>query len=197
MATRPGCMPPSTSWTIVVPVKGTDASKSRLGGEPTHRLELAEAMALDTVEAALGVARVLVIGGSGLSAAFADLGASVMFEEPGDGLNGAIARAVARVEGGVAILLADLPALRSDELAAALQENVMVPDAEGTGTSLITGRVPAFGAGSREAHRALGYRELDLPATSGLRLDVDSLEALVAIPRERLGPRTQALLGRV
>lgn len=185
-------MPPS-NWTIVVPVKGTDAAKSRFG-EDERRLQLAEAMALDTVEAALGVAPVLVIGGPGLSTAFADLGASVMTEEPGDGLNGAIARAIATVEGPVAVLLADLPALRSDELAAALQENIMVPDAEGTGTSLITGRVPAFGAGSRAAHRALGYRELDLPATSGLRLDVDSPEALAAIPLDRLGARTRALV---
>ncbi|MBX3098847.1 MAG: 2-phospho-L-lactate guanylyltransferase [Salinibacterium sp.] len=182
-----------SSWTIVVPVKGTEASKSRLGGAAEDRLALAEAMALDTVEVALRVAPVLVIGGPALSAAFASLGASVMTEQPGDGLNGAIARALATLDGPTAVLLADLPALRPDELAAALQKNVMVPDAEGTGTSLITGSVPAFGAGSRDAHRALGYRELDLPVTSGLRLDVDSPEALAAIPRARLGPRTAAL----
>ena len=186
-------MPPSSSWTIVVPVKATDASKSRFG-EDVRRLQLAEAMALDTVEAALQVAPVLVVGGPGLSPAFAELGAAVMIEEPGDGLNGAIRRALATVEGAVAVLLADLPALRPEELEAALQDGAMVPDAEGTGTSLITGRVPAFGAGSRDAHRALGYRELDLPAGSGLRLDVDSPEALAAIPRERLGPRTLRLL---
>ena len=180
----------------MVPVKGTDASKSRLGGAVENRLALAEAMALDTVEAALRVAPVLVIGGPEMSTAFAALGASVMVEQPGDGLNGAIARALATLDGPAAVLLADLPALHSDELAAALQENVMVPDADGTGTSFITGRVPAFGAGSRDAHRALGYRELDLPATSGLRLDVDSPEALAAIPHERLGPRTAALLAR-
>jgi len=186
-------MPPSSSWTIVVPVKGTATAKSRFGDDE-RRLPLAEAMALDTVEAALAVAPVLVIGGVGLSSAFAALGASVMVEEPGDELNGAIARALATIDGPAAVLLADLPALRPEELEPALQDSVMVSDAEGTGTSLITGRVPAFGAGSRDRHRALGYRELDLPATSGLRLDVDSPEALAAIPQERLGPRTLRLL---
>ena len=186
-------MPPSSSWTIVVPVKGTAAAKSRFGDDE-RRLQLAEAMALDTVESALRVAPVLVIGGPELSPAFAALGASVMFEEPGDGLNGAIARALATIDGPAAVLLADLPALRPEELEPALQNNVMVPDAEGTGTSLITGRVPAFGGGSREAHRALGYRELELPSTSGLRLDVDSPEALAAIPPERLGRRTLGLI---
>ena len=177
-----------------MPVKGTPESKSRLGGDPGRRLQLAEAMALDTVEAALQVAPVLVIGGDGLSSPFLQLGASLMAEEPGDGLNGAIRRALATIEGPAAVLLADLPALRPEELEAALQEGIMVPDAEGTGTSLITGRVPAFGADSRRAHLALGYRELDLPVTSGLRLDVDSPRALAAIPRERLGARTLRLV---
>lgn len=178
----------SSSWTIVVPVKGTDAAKSRFGDD-ARRLQLAQAMALDTVEAALAAAPVLVIG-SGSLAAFADLGARVMPEEAGDGLNGAISRALATIGGPAAVLLADLPALRPEELGAALLDNILVPDADGTGTTLITGRVPAFGAGSRAAHLALGYRELELPATSGLRLDVDSPEALAAIPPSRLGPRT-------
>jgi 2-phospho-L-lactate guanylyltransferase len=185
-------MPPSSSWTIVMPVKGTDAAKSRFRPD-ARRLQLAEAMALDAVESALQVAPVLVIGGPGLSKAFAELGATVMAEEPGDGLNGAIARALATVSGPAAVLLADLPALRPEELGAALVEGAMVADAEGTGTTLITGRVPAFGAGSRARHLALGYRELDIPPTSGLRLDVDSADALAAIPRDRLGPRTLRL----
>lgn len=185
-------MPRSSSWTIVVPVKGTADAKSRFGDD-ARRLALAEAMALDTVEAALQVAPVLVVGGPG-AAAFALLGARVLLEHAGDGLNGAIARALSTIDGSAAVLLADLPALRPDDLEPALVENIMVADADGTGTTLITGRVPAFGAGSRARHAALGYRELDLPPTSGLRLDVDSPAALAAIPPERLGPRTRALL---
>jgi 2-phospho-L-lactate guanylyltransferase len=175
-------------------VKGSAASKSRFG-DSADRLELADAMALDTIDAAAQVAPVLVVGGPGLSPVFAEF-ATVMLEQPGDGLNGAIARALATVDGPAAVLLADLPALRPEELRAALLDTIMVPDADGTGTTLITGRVPAFGARSRAAHRALGYRELDLPVTSGLRLDVDSPEALAAIPRERLGARTLRVLRR-
>ncbi len=191
-------MPPTTELTIVVPVKASASWKSRLGGEVGHRLELAEAMALDTVAVALRVARVLVVSGPELPPSFRALGADVMFEHEGDGLNGAIARALATLPGRQTVLLADLPALAEAELAGALAEhgNVMVPDADGTGTSLIAGEslVPAFGVGSRAAHRALGYRELDLPVTSGLRLDVDSPEALAAIPRERLGAHTLTAL---
>ena len=186
-------MPPATDWTIVIPVKGSADAKSRFGGD-ARRLQLAEAMALDTVESALRVAPVLIVAGPDLSPAFASLGASTLAEHPGDGLNGAIARALASVAGPAAVLLADLPALLPEELEAALLDNVMVADSEGTGTTLITGRTPAFGAGSRAAHAALGYRELELPPTSGLRLDVDSPEALAAIPPERLGPRTRALV---
>ena len=185
-------MPRATDWTIVIPVKGSPESKSRFGDD-ARRLDLAEAMALDTVEAALRVAPVVVVAGPGISPAFAELGATVILEQAGDGLNGAIARALATLHGPAAVLLADLPALRPEELAAALLDNVMVADSDGTGTTLITGRVPAFGAGSRAAHAALGYRELDLPPTSGLRLDVDSPAALAAIPRDRLGPRTLRL----
>ena len=177
----------TSSWTVVVPVKGSVDAKSRFG-QDARRLQLAEAMALDTVEAALGVAPVLIVAGPGLSPAFASLGARVMIEHPGDGLNGAIARALATVVGPTAVLLADLPALRSKELKGALVANIMVPDSDGTGTTLITGRTPAFGVNSRAAHAALGYRELDLPPTSGLRLDVDSPAC------ERLGARTRALL---
>lgn len=178
-------------WTIVVPVKGSADAKSRFGDD-SRRLELAEAMALDTVEAALQVAPVLVVGGLG-SAGFALLGARVLLEHEGDGLNGAIVRALSTLDGKAAVLLGDVPALRPHELEAALLDNVMVPDAVGTGTTFITGRTPAFGADSRARHAALGYRELDLPADSGLRMDVDSPEALAAIPVARLGPRTRAL----
>ena len=181
-----------SDWTIVVPVKGSAEAKSRFGDD-ARRLDLAEAMALDTIAAAVQVAPVLVVAGPGLSRAFAELGATVILEHPGDGLNGAITRALATVDGPAAVLLADLPALRPEELASALLENVMVADSDGTGTTLITGRTPAFGAGSRAAHAALGYRELDLPPTSGLRLDVDSAEALAAIPPERLGERTRPI----
>jgi 2-phospho-L-lactate guanylyltransferase len=187
------------SWTVVIPVKGTASAKSRLGGSA----DLALAIALDTVSAALGAARVVVVTSAAAAAPFDALDVLVSID-PGGGLNAAIADGVAAAgDGPVAVLLGDVPALRTAELAAALAAGLQhplafVPDADGEGTVLITAlraadHTPAFGPGSREAHRAAGYVELDVPADSGLRRDVDTPEHLAAIG-SRLGPRTAALL---
>jgi hypothetical protein len=71
----------SADWTVVVPVKGTSAAKSRLGASP----DVAMAIALDTVEAASGAARVVVVAPPHARAGFVALGASVVDDE-GDGL---------------------------------------------------------------------------------------------------------------
>ncbi len=137
--------------------------------------------------------------GAGLNAAIRAVLHNGGFCEGDDG-----ARDTSRHEpGAVAVLLGDLPALRPNELGAALRaaerhERAMVPDAAGTGTTLITSlrgecHSPAFGPGSRAAHRAAGYVEVDLPRSSGLRSDVDTREDLSALA-ERLGPWTRAAL---
>jgi 2-phospho-L-lactate guanylyltransferase len=107
----------------------------------------------------------------------------------------------------VAVLLGDLPALQPRELSAALALATrhplsMVPDAAGTGTTLLTAlagatHVPAFGAGSAAAHRASGYVPLAVAADSGLRTDVDTvhdLTALIAADRTLLGRHTREFL---
>jgi 2-phospho-L-lactate guanylyltransferase len=190
-----------TLWTVVIPVKGTAAAKSRLGGSA----ELAQAIALDTVEAALGAAAVIVVTPFANAAAFEALGALVV-ADAGGGLSGAIetgihAARLRTVDGPVAVLLGDLPALLSSELSAALavastRDRSFVPDSEGSGTSLIAStstHAPAFGAISARRHRDNGYVELDVPADSGLRSDVDTPEQLHALAG-RLGPRTRPLL---
>ncbi|MDQ1564674.1 MAG: 2-phospho-L-lactate/phosphoenolpyruvate guanylyltransferase, partial [Actinomycetota bacterium] len=189
-------------WTIVIPVKGTHTAKSRLGAST----ELAMAIALDSVAAAVATARVIVVTATTASASFEDLGARVV-KDPSGGLNAAIRAGIAAAGSGgagggpVAVLLGDVPALQAAELAAALalaeqHPLAFVPDADGDGTVLITAltaadHAPAFGAGSRAAHAAAGYLELDLPADSGLRRDVDTPEHLTALA-SRLGPRTAA-----
>ena len=183
-----------SQWTIVVPVKGTVAAKSRLAATA----ELALAIALDTVEAALAVAPVIVV--TPAAAPFAALGARVV-ADPGGGLSAAIDTGIAVAQGNIAVLLGDLPALRPEELqtaldAAAAHPRAFVPDADGTGTVLITSttdHASAFGAGSAQRHREAGYVELDLPADSGLRSDVDTAEQLERL-RGRLGKRTTAQL---
>ena len=91
-----------------------------------------------------------------------------------------IARAGRRT-GPVAVLLGDLPALRPDDLRAALDlaerhPRAFVADADGTGTTLLTGLVafaPRFGAGSAALHESDGHVRLDVPTASTLRRDVD------------------------
>ncbi len=184
-----------------MPVKGTESAKSRLGASA----ELASAIALDTVEAAVAVpdSRVVVVTSPSIAGYFTAIGARVV-ADPGGGLNPAIAAGIAGAIGPVAVLLGDVPALVPPELAAALvaaEEHplAMVADADETGTVLITAlnpvdHRPRFGAGSRDAHLGAGYVELPIAASSGLRRDVDTVAQLVSLG-DRVGRRTAAVLG--
>jgi 2-phospho-L-lactate guanylyltransferase len=176
---------------IVIPVR---VGKSRL--EHPLRAELARAMALDTIEAALKVAPVIVVT-SDLGEDAAALGADVV-ADPGEGLAAAIEAGLARASTSStrAVMLGDLPGLDPDELAEALDaagtQPSFVADAEGTGTVLLTApHALHFGPNSRQAHLDAGYREL-LERWPTLRRDVDLVEHLAGLS---LGPRTAALLG--
>jgi 2-phospho-L-lactate guanylyltransferase len=201
---------PTTEWVVVIPVKGTAVAKSRFG-DGDHRA-LAAAIALDTVETALatdGVSGVLVVTSAEGSAAFDETEALVLIEEEPVGLAGAIELGIETVSEmgapgrGTAVLLGDLPAMTSAELASALVaasafERAMVPDASGEGTTLITAadgatHAPAFGPGSSALHASAGYVALDLPSSSGLRTDVDTLDALRSLSG-RLNAHTVAAL---
>jgi 2-phospho-L-lactate guanylyltransferase len=186
-------------WTVVIPVKGTSSAKSRLGGSP----ELAAAIALDSVEAALGAAAVVVVTSQSAAADFSSLGAEVVVDA-GGGLIAACRQGIAAAGSGpVAVMLGDVPALTSGELSAALDlagrhRLAFVADAEKDGTVLITAldpaiHAPAFGTHSRASHIAAGYAELDLPTGWGLRRDVDTAEQLAAA----LGRRTAVALERI
>jgi 2-phospho-L-lactate guanylyltransferase len=127
-----------------------------------------------------------------------------------DGLDAdLLAAAAARPDAAVAVLMADLPALRASELAAALQlaagaDRSVVADADGTGTVLLTARAgrllaPAYGPGSRARHVQLGARDLtDLLGTlvPGLRCDVDTTADLDRAVALGVGPETAGALGR-
>src|SRR5690606_4043281 len=97
------------------------------------------------------------------------LGARVVGEPPSPGLNSAFRHGAAHAgDGWVAALTADLPALRPEHLSAALRAAAdadgvrrFVPDAEGSGTVLLTAPPgvplnPRFGANSAAAHAASG-----------------------------------------
>lgn len=199
-----------TRWTLILPVKGGPLAKSRLGARP----ELATAIALDCLDAVLAcpaVGRVLVVTSDpAIRAAARALGAHVVPEaRAGAGLVPAIVSGV-RVAalvcaGPTAVLLADLPALRPEDLAAALAavegglhdgpaSMAAVPDAQGTGTVLLAARTPAdldpaFGPESFGEHVRRGAEALDLDLP-GLRRDVDTPADLDAALALGVGPRT-------
>ena len=205
----------TAGWIVVVPVKGTIDAKSRLGDgfSATERSSLGLAFAHDTVAAAVAsarVARVYVVTDAEI-----DWPETVVVvpEDERNGLNAAIERGIHAAErsqglpqqaGGIAVLLGDLPALRSEDLDAALAsaeeiDRGFVPDAEGTGTTMLTARAglpmqPRFGAGSAAAHAALGHVRLD--AGTSLRRDVDVPAALEEAMMLGVGERTQAALSQ-
>ncbi|MDQ6651065.1 MAG: 2-phospho-L-lactate guanylyltransferase [Actinomycetota bacterium] len=211
---------PGTCWSVVIPVKLLSLAKSRLAGASavaagtgSARADLALAMAADTVEAALGTASVrlvvVVTDDARASRALGALGAMVVTDAPAAGLNAALAHgaSVAAVRApncGVAALAGDLPALRSDELGAALAAaaqfpRALVSDNAGSGTTLLTARPgvpldPAYGESSRAAHEAAGVRALALDGLPGLRSDVDTGCDLSAAGELGVGRHTAALL---
>jgi 2-phospho-L-lactate/phosphoenolpyruvate guanylyltransferase len=204
------------TWSVVIPVKVLARAKSRLTGLPAgDRAELVLAMAADTVAAAAAattVEGVLVVTDDPVVAAeVSALGALVVADKPAAGLNAALEFGARQArdewpERGVAALAADLPALRPEELAAALEAaaqagRAFVPDAEGTGTTLYAAGPgeafdPLFGELSRARHRAAGLAELDLPGLRGLRRDVDTPDDLREAFVLGTGSRTSTVITR-
>lgn len=221
IVTVPAQDPTDTRWAVVLPVKGGAAAKSRLTG-PTPRgaagaattAELALAMSTDCLAAVLAtpaVERVVVVTGDDVvRAAAAALGAVVVHQPDDDpGLAAAVRRGLrAAGDGPTAVLLADLPALRPQDLQVALAGVrgagggwAYVPDARGEGTVMVAALEaaelrPAFGPGSAAAHRRAGAIALPL-ALPRLRHDVDTLEDLQVALSLGVGPRTARTLSGV
>ena len=190
---------PTARFAVLVPVKPPAFAKSRLRdlGDDARR-DLAAAFAVDTVTAAAAcplVDRVLVVTDDHeLARGLADLGVDVIPDGTSDDLNGTLALAAAemhrrRPDLRLVALCADLPALRPEELAAALAaapEDVMafVADADGLGTTAVVAPSldlfrPAFGPASRQRHLDAGAHEVDGVDVPTLRRDVDDRDDLV------------------
>jgi len=201
------------TWSLVVPVKVLAQAKTRLAAlAGPDRPALALAMAADTVAAALKspqVGRVIVVTDDPRAAeVLAGLGAVVVPDRPGRGLNRALHHGAAHAgsrwpRSGIGGLAADLPALRPAELSSALRAaarwpQAFVPDSAGSGTTLYTARPgtafrPRFGSGSAARHRAAGAAELDRPGLASLRRDVDEPADLRRAADLGLGARTAAV----
>ncbi|MYW46814.1 2-phospho-L-lactate guanylyltransferase [Streptomyces sp. SID161] len=182
-------------WTLVIPVKPLTRAKSRLADTAGDgvRPGLALAFAQDTVGAALAcaaVSDVAVVTDDELAGReLAALGARIVPDPPGGGLNAAVAHGAAAVRemrpgAPVAALNADLPALRPAELSrvlAAAEEfpRAFLADTAERGTTLLAAAGdralrPAFGIDSRSRHRASGAVELLLAGVDSVRQDVDT-----------------------
>jgi 2-phospho-L-lactate/phosphoenolpyruvate guanylyltransferase len=205
------------TWTVVIPVKVLARAKSRLAAlAGPKRGELALALASDTVTAVLAcpeVSHVLVVTDDAVAGReLSVLGASVVPDEPGDGLNAALTHGASVAgrrwpDAGIAALSADLPALRPAELgralrAAAAWPSAFVADAQGSGTTLYaaapgTSFRPKFGTRSRALHASGGTVELELADVPGLRRDVDTPADLREAVTLGAGARTTMLAGEL
>jgi 2-phospho-L-lactate guanylyltransferase len=204
---------------LVIPVKTLDRAKSRLrgaadggvGDRAAHE-SLVLALVRDTATAAAAasnVRRVLVVTSDPMvTDAVTAEGIDTTPDEPDLGLNEAVTHGwlelLKRDPGArVAAMHSDLPALRPEDLAAALEEagadRAFCADRQGTGSTLLVaapGRPldPRFGTGSAAAHRSSGARRIgaDLPS---LRCDVDTAEDLAVAHALGLGKHTASAIG--
>ncbi|HJP77012.1 MAG TPA: 2-phospho-L-lactate guanylyltransferase [Pseudonocardiaceae bacterium] len=199
---------------LVIPVKMLDRAKTRLfgGGDRAAHEALVLAFLRDTAAAAAGttnVRTVLVVSSDPtIAAVLTGDGIEVLPDDPAMGLNQALTHGTDALlrrdpSATVGALQADLPALRPEELGAALEEaggrRAFVADHQGTGTTLLLaapGRRldPHFGIGSAVAHAASGALSISAPLTS-LRCDVDTVEDLVAAHALGLGKHSCAAMG--
>lgn len=197
-------------YAVLVPVKPPAFAKSRLSdlGDEARR-DLATAFAVDTVTAAVAcpsVDRVLVVTDDHeLARGLAELGVEVIPDGTTDDLNGTLMLAAAemhRRHPGLRLvaLCADLPALRPEELATALDASdpdamSFVADQQGVGTTAVVAPTletfrPAFGPGSRQRHLDAGAHEVDGVDVPSLRRDVDDRDDLAEAMRLGVGRRT-------
>lgn len=206
-------------WSLVIPVKRLSAAKTRLAPLPTgRRADLALAFVHDCVAAALAapqVSRVLVVTADDAAAeSLGRLGARIALEPapaPGvDRLNAAISFGAGRSRNErpdlrVGALTGDLPSLRTEELgavlqlAAALEGSSFVPDAAGSGTTMLLGAAdgtldPRFGPDSRSRHALSGAAEL-FGVGRTVRQDVDTLADLEAALGLGVGVHTAHEIG--
>ncbi len=205
---------------LLVPMKPLTGAKTRLRGAAEGGFEaldahagLVLALARDTLAAAAGAAMVrrvvAICSDRVVCGALAVDGVESIPDEPAAGLNSALwyGETVLRAADpatAVAVLLADLPALRPQELDCAIRHSLATggrafcADRPGTGTTLLVappehGLRPRFGPGSAAAHRASGARELS-GRWPGLRCDVDTAADLRLARELGLGRFTRAAL---
>lgn len=205
----------NTGVHLLVPIKPLSQAKSRLRGaadagqgHPGPHAELVRAIALDTVLTAAHcpeVAAVVVITSDPeLADVFTAEGIEVLADVPQSGLNPALCHGDRVIRdraptSRVGAMHADLPALRGEDLAAAIGAagagRAFCADRHRVGTTLLLAApgsplAPLFGPRSARAHRESGAVELR-GRWDSLRCDVDTPADLDAARRLGLGARTR------
>jgi 2-phospho-L-lactate guanylyltransferase len=220
---RIGNEPHELSWFphvgLVVPIKPLHYAKSRLRGAADDgvgdlraHMTLVLAMVMDTIAAASeaeGVRRVLAVtSDERVMLALRREGVQTLHEAPVVGLNAALLQGERELRLRdprlqVVAVQADLPALRSSELSAALRASAgrraYCRDRHGTGTTILlsdhdSALQPRFGMQSAAVHASTGAARLEGPWPS-LECDVDTAADLEAAACLGLGVRTSMLLG--
>jgi 2-phospho-L-lactate guanylyltransferase len=204
---------------LVITVKSLGLAKSRLLGAADRGLgdraaheALALALVRDTAAAALAtpnVRQVLVVTSDPtVTEVLTGDGVATTPDLPDAGLNAAVAHGAhlllrADPRAVVGVLQADLPALRSEQLAEALAaaagRRAFCADRQGTGTTLLVAAPggplePRFGPGSAAAHMASGA-VLVGTGLATLRCDVDTADDLAVARTLGLGEHTAVLAG--
>jgi 2-phospho-L-lactate guanylyltransferase len=193
-------------WSVVMPVKPLAAAKSRLAGlSAPVRLDLARAFTQDAIAAALAtpaITRVIVVGETDDAPVDPRIH---LVPDPTADLTGAIHRGLAIIpaDSPASVLVCDIPAVRSEDITAALSHAALHPwslicDLHGTGTTMLIAHrrrdlQPRFGLRSRAAHVALGATDLTDVVAPGLRCDVDTEVDLWNALRLGVGSHTQTV----
>ena len=213
MAIPTMCAEISPGWTIVVPVRGTATSKTRLSMAGVDSSALAAAFGLDVVDAAVHAARVrrvvVTTASPYLAAAASAKGAVAIVDAAPGHLDDVVLRAVDRVraldpQSDVAVLVGDVATITPGDLddALALAEEhprAFIADRDGVGTVMLTARnglphQPCFGGPSRISHRAWGYREIALDRSARVRHDIDTAHDLALALELGVGSEVRRVL---
>lgn len=200
-------------WTVIVPVRGTANSKTRLNLSGFDSSMLAAAFGLDVVQAAASatlIRQVVVTTASPyLAAAVADRGAVGVLDDAPGHLNEVVLRTVDRVRtaqplANIAVLVGDVAMVTPGELdqslsMAAGHSRAFVADHAGVGTVMLTARKgyshrPRFGSASRAAHLTAGYCELELDRNMRIRHDIDTAGDLASALKRGVGSEVSRLL---
>lgn len=200
---------PLTPWRVLIPVKALDLAKSRIELVAPMRRSLAIAMLNDVIAACAGVPEVhgvAVVTADDDAATWARSSQAAVIRCPGVGLNHDLTTAMNEVaatspELGIAIIVADLPSLSTDDLRAVLHEApsdsaAFVAGQDGGTTILLQppgiSIQPAFGINSSASHRHVANELVSAP--DALRCDVDSMDDLFEAARVGVGGHTVAWL---